>query len=403
MGEENNFAYETQNNGVQNYADDNIDNNATESQEDAGVDISRPMENGEQPTMAVRVNPQTGRREIVYLEDEDNQTLQNQNNDIQYNQDTNNFAQTANAQQQVEAPAIEQPATVQEPSAPLFENLQQQSVQPYQNAGELIQAINNNSVDENRIPMELAFQYAAYKQQNQTASQQQAGELEADDRAEMEQRRYEFFDGVEKMAREAAIKDIGLTEEQIELAEYSDDPEIQEKAKRLPTIMAYHRNNILNQVAQKQAEERQAQQAQQTVYNNIRTSIENIRANEKEFDNINALMGSMYKTMPYEQAVKYASAIKAFNDGTITDAQSLDLKEYYDKARVAYYAKKNGYGTVQRPLPMTESPGNDVARQIMAQNEGMVTKQEIRNASTDYRTRQAVVQRWLANQEAKNR
>lgn len=114
---------------------------------------------GSPSTFAIRVDPRTGRKSIVSIGEEPEE-------------------------QQSQPPVVEQPRVdyttpfnVPPRPQPQQNVVPQQNVAPpqpakYQNAGEVVSAMQNGTLDESRIPVEMAFQYAQYKQ----AQQQQVAE-----------------------------------------------------------------------------------------------------------------------------------------------------------------------------------------------------------------------------------
>ena len=394
-----------------------VDNNSG-GQSSASNDVPLAS-NGQRATVALKTNPLTGRKELVTFEQyKDTTPLQNDSNGVAYNQDgENQQSKVANVTQNnnVEPPkseAVVDKNIVFDPNAqPLFGLPQQQPVsETYKSARELLQAIETNTVDESRIPMELAFQYAAYKNQskgattnipssgesaNAEAVQQQASQS-------TEEARKQFYNRVEEIAHQAALQDSGLTEEQLAVVEYSDDPDIQARAKQYQTAIAFHRQNVINNVQRKQMEQQQAIEQQQAFMQNVRNEIANLQATEKEFNNIDILMGTMYKQMPYDKAVKYATAIQAFANGTLTMAQADDLRTYYKEARTHYYATKNGYGVANKPTPVpkVENSGNGSLQQV-ADGVPKATLADLRNAAGNRKASRAVLQQLLKDRDAR--
>ena len=376
--------------------------------------------NGQRATVALKTNPLTGRKELVTFEQsKDTTPLQNDSNGVAYNQDGENQQEkVANVTQNnnVEPPkseaVVDQNIVFDANAQPLFGLAQQQPVsETYKSARELLQAIETNTVDESRIPMELAFQYAAYKNQNKGVTETTASSANANDNIgaahqsaspSTEEARKQFYNRVEEIAHQAALQDSGLTEEQLAVVEYSDDPDIQARAKQYQTAIAFHRQNVINNVQRKQMEQQQAIEQQQAFMQNVRNEIANLQATEKEFNNIDILMGTMYKQMPYDKAVKYATAIQAFANGTLTMAQADDLRAYYKEARTHYYATKNGYGVVNKPTPVpkVETSGNGSLQQV-ADGVPKATLTDLRNAAGNRKASRAVLQQLLIDRDAR--
>lgn len=382
---------------------------------------------GQRATIAIKTDPLTGRRQLVTFADKQQaDSLQNEPNGVAYNQDgvgqqsqpQNLVAETTDSAQvtpqgdvQQEQPLVDPNIKFDPNGQPLFGTQQEQPVsEPYKTARELLQAIEAGNVDENRIPMELAFQYAAYKAQtkNTAGIPGQGSNAEAAETASQQQQistdeaRRQFYTRVEEIAHQAALQDSGLSEEQLAVVEYSDDPDIQLKFKQYQTAIAFHRQNVINNVQRKQMEQQQAAERQQSFMQNVYTEIEQLRSSEKEFDQIDVLMGSMYKQMPYEKAVRYANAIQAFANRTLTQAQAEDLRAYYKEARTHYYATKNGYGVAAKPspaVPQVEKSGNGSLQQV-ADGKPKVTVTDLRNAAGNRKESRAILRELLIARDA---
>ena len=380
--------------------------------------------NGERATVAIKVDPLTGRRQIVTFDkNKQGDTLQNQGNGVEYNQDgsiqqpENNQDAPMQVNNIVEQPAsaIDANITFDPNGMPLFGNQQQEQPvsEPYKTTRELLQAISDGTVDENRIPMELAFQYAAYKVQVGSRSVNANGNDHTPtniaqpaantQQVSAEEARKQFYNRVEEIAHNAALQDCGLTEEQLAVAEYSDDPDIQAKAKQYNTAIAFHRQNVINNVQRKQMEQQEAAQRQQAFMQSVYNEMQQLRSEEKEFDQIDILMGTMYKQMPYDKAVRYASAIQSLNQGTLTATQADDLRAYYKEARTHYYATKHGYGVVNKPVPSVpkvENSGADTLRQA-ANGTPQVTLADLRNAAGNRKQSREILRQILIQQDAR--
>lgn len=373
---------------------------------------------GEQATVAVKVDPLTGRRQIVtFAKKEHTDTLQNQPNSVAYNQDGSLQQPPADNQTSTQVPNTVEPTASAidtnikfDPNGnPLFGNQQQEQPvsKPYETARELLQAIETGTVDENRIPLELAFPYAAYKAQmgNRLVNAQPQNSAPAHEPISGEEARKLFYNRVEEIAHAAALQDCGLTEEQLAVAEYSDDADIQAKAKQYNTAIAFHRQNVINNVQRKQMEQQEVAQRQQAFMQSVANEINQLRSEEKEFDQIDILMGTMYKQMPYDKAVKYANAIQAYHQGTLTAAQAEDLRAYYKEARTHYYATKNGYGVVNKPapsVPKVEQSGNETLRQA-ANDVPQVTVADLRNVAGNRKASREVLRQILIARDAQRR
>lgn len=333
---------------------------------------------GQKASYGLKVDPQTGRRSVVMFGGEE-ETPQAEPQEQQVPQ------QQAQPQQEVPQPNQQDI---------LFNGTSNENIVPYRDTAELMQAIQSGQVDERRIPMEQAFAYANYKQQlmQQAMQQQQPEQVQP----QQEESRIDFFNKIDELARAAALRDIGLSEEQMATAEYSDDDDIVNRAAQYETSMAWHRNAIMAQVQAEQERAMQQQAQVRQLYGDIDNKVAEYRKTEPAFEQINVMMNNYYTELPYNEAVKYANAIQAYQKGNITQEQAQALQEYYDKTRVAYYAKKNNLGTINNPsprIPKVERPGSST----QDYDDNPVTAEQLRNA-TDYRARRELIGRILQRQ-----
>lgn len=333
---------------------------------------------GQKASYGLKVDPQTGRRSVVMFGGEE-ETPQAEPQEQQVPQ------QQAQPQQEVPQPNQQDI---------LFNGASNENIVPYRDTAELMQAIQSGQVDERRIPMEQAFAYANYKQQlmQQAMQQQQPEQVQP----QQEESRIDFFNKIDELARAAALRDIGLSEEQMATAEYSDDDDIVNRAAQYETSMAWHRNAIMVQVQAEQERAMQQQAQVRQLYGDIDNKVAEYRKTEPAFEQINVMMNNYYTELPYNEAVKYATAIQAYQQGNISVQQAQALQEYYDKTRVAYYAKKNNLGTLNNPsprIPKVERPGSST----QGYDDNPVTAEQLRNA-TDYRARRELIGRILQRQ-----
>lgn len=358
---------------------------------------------GSAKTYAIEVDPRTNRRKVVMLAGKEPEPAQH--NNAAPEQQSEPQAAAPQAEAKPEAPA-QQPAAVQQQQAtPLFANPQQQPQmpEPYKNMAEVMDAIRTNTVDARRIPLEFAGQYAQIR--NAMLTQQNMARNTAEYNAYSQQAvspteaRNEFFMKVEKAARENALKAVGITEEELESADYSDDESLKQKAKQFDTALVWQRNSIVEAVKQQQQQAYARQQAQRQIYADIDNKVAEYRSSEPEFEGINVLMASLYKTMPYDKASKYANAIDAYQRGNITVQQAQALQEYYDESRKVYYAQKNGLSVMPSPspaVPKVETPGTG------AQQPHYTTVADLRKAH-NYKDVRSIVGRMVAERQKKNR
>ena len=355
---------------------------------------------GEPSTFAIRLDPRTGRKSIVSVGAEPDDTPQVEQPRIDYNNQFSNTYRpenvqiqqnvqnsTQNIQQNVQQNVPVQNVALQSN----VQNLNAASQQPakYQNAGEIIAAINNGTLDESRIPVEMAFQYAQYRQAQQQQVAQQAPAPQVDE-AEQIKARQEYFKQVESLAKERALKDLGLTEGDLAVAEYSDDAELQAKASMYNTALSMHRNQIIQGVQAERAKQIEAQQAQQAVINDINRQIQELSQTEPHYNEIAEMMSNHFKQVGnFDDGVRYLLALNAYNSGNMTAQQAKDLREYYDKTRQALYAKLNNIGTAPRRSPYVESP-NGRNSTVDTGNDRATLLKQLRE-STDYREKRRII------------
>lgn len=338
---------------------------------------------------AIEVDPRTQRRKIVSLADKQETPVQQQ--------------PAAEPQEVAEKPAEQQPVAEeppvqnvqpQEPAQPLFPQPQMQTdVEPYKTVAEVVDAIRSNTIDPRRVPIEYAGQVAQLRNAILAQMQQQA--QPAKPVISQEQARNDFYMKVEQAARENALKAVGITEEELESADYTDDAGLKQRVKQFEAALAWQRNSIVEGVRQRQMQAMQQQQAQRQIYIDIDNAVNQYRQTEPEFEGINVLMAGLYKTMPYQQANKYAEAINAYQRGNITPEQAQALQEYYNEARKVYYAQKNGLTVVPAPTPAppkVEQPGTG------AQQPHHTTIADLRNAK-NYKDARSIIGRMVAERQ----
>ena len=363
---------------------------AADAAESSATDTS--VQTAEEPAgkrYAIEVDPRTQRRKIVSLADKQETPVQQQ--------------PAAEPQEVAEKPAEQQPVAEevpaqnvqpQEPAQPLFPQPQMQTnVEPYKTVAEVVDAIHSNTIDPRRVPIEYAGQVAQLRNAILAQMQQQA--QPAKPVISQEQARNDFYMKVEQAARENALKAVGITEEELESADYTDDAGLKQRVKQFEAALAWQRNSIVEGVRQRQMQAMQQQQAQRQIYIDIDNAVNQYRQTEPEFEGINVLMAGLYKTMPYQQANKYAEAINAYQRGNITPEQAQALQEYYNEARKVYYAQKNGLTVVPAPTPAppkVEQPGTG------AQQPHHTTIADLRNAK-NYKDARSIIGRMVAERQ----
>lgn len=262
---------------------------------------------------------------------------------------------------EVEAPEKAEPVEEQAAQA---QQVQQPQVQPqvqqpqFYSPAELSLAIQMGQVDESRIPPEYQPQYLAMKQQNAPEPPPQKSEAEL---------RNEFLDAVNKAAHDKAMKDVGITEDELSMGEFSDNDEIQTKVSRYKAALDVARSQIISGYSEQVRVEQMKAQRENEFKKGVADWIDEQRAAEPNFDEIGFFMQEHYKTMPYEKAAAIAPAIQKAMQGKLDPQSAEVVKNYYEDCRKEFYAKKNGTSTTPSPRsPSVErkGTGQDVVKPI---------------------------------------
>jgi hypothetical protein len=307
-------------------------------------------------------------------------------------------------QPQEQAPAQAEQAQIQE-QIPNATPTSDQAEQAAQNANatpskytldEFSAAIASGNVDGDRVPEEYTQQYAnfkiqqamqAYNEQRQAVEQQKAQVEKQLSPEEQKQAVKDFYARLDAEAKERALKDMELSAEQLEELEFEDE------AGHMAYKAAYdwHRQQLIAEVQQKVAQESAQKQAQQAIYQGIMSFVQEARAKEPNFNAIDQIMQTRYKTLPYEQGRAAEDAINALRAGNITEAQTETLRKYYEDVRREYYAEKNKLSTTPKAAPKppvveTAGTGNQIPK------DNTPDYRALRNA-TSIRDRKA----WLSN------
>lgn len=262
---------------------------------------------------------------------------------------------------EVEGPEKAEPVEeqVQQPQAQEPQVQQPQVQQPqFYSPAELSLAIQMGQVDESRIPPEYQPQYLAMKQQNAPNPPPQKSEAEL---------RNEFLDAVNKAAHDKAMKDVGITEDELSMGEFSDNDEIQTKVSRYKAALDVARSQIISGYSEQVRVEQMKAQQENEFKKGVADWIDEQRTSEPNFDEIGFFMQEHYKTMPYEKAVAIAPAIQKAMQGKLDPQSAEVVKNYYEDCRKEFYAKKNGTSTTPSPRsPSVErkGTGQDVVKPI---------------------------------------
>ena len=233
---------------------------------------------------AIQVDPVTGARALVQLMEEKNEGT----------------PEADEASQQ----------TQESPTAPA----------PY-TANELLAAMTTGMVDESRIPAELRAQYVAIRQQQQiaalTAQQQimQAMPQQKEQQKEQTQQEADVYRRIQEAAEAKAMQDLGITREQLEEMSYSDDPAEQKRAVDYRVAVQMNINAITREIDTYQTELMRQQVETQAFFAAFTPKIQQVQAEEPNFNQIDLMMETYYQELPYNDAIQVAEVLQRFKEG----------------------------------------------------------------------------------------
>ena len=237
---------------------------------------------------------------------------------------------------------------------------------------EFSNAIATGYVDEKRVPQEYQRQYADWKigqaVQAHNAQQRAIAQQEAARRAEIEaqmnpetrqEQMREFLTGLDKEADARAQQDAGLSEEDVENLDLMDDDD--PKLINYKLAKEWHRQDLMAKMQSRYADEQAQRQRQEAVYAGINQFTEEQRAKEPNFDAIDRMLLTRVNDLAYKQAQVVVPVLQALQNGTINEAQTEILRNYYEDTRKLFYMQKNGLGTTPRAVnrpPTVERAGD---------------------------------------------
>ena len=163
------------------------------------------------------------------------------------------------------------------------------------------------------------------------------------------------------------MKDVGITEDELSMGEFSDNDEIQTKVSRYKAALDVARSQIISGYSEQVRVEQMKAQQENEFKKGVADWIDEQRTAEPNFDEIGFFMQEHYKTMPYEKAVAIAPAIQKAMQGKLDPQSAEVVKNYYEDCRKEFYAKKNGTSTTPSPRsPSVErkGTGQDVVKPI---------------------------------------
>ena len=293
--------------------------------EDAAAD--QPIAGG----FAIQVDPVTGARTVVEIKEEEDEGTPPTDGTLQQTQD---------------APA--------EPTA--------------YNANELLAAMTTGMVDESRIPDDLRAPYVAIRQQQQIAAltaqqyaQQQAMQIQQmqvpqQDAQVPTPQQEDLYRRIQNAAEEKALQDLGITREQLSDLSYSESEDGAKKADEFRVAVQMNVSAITREIDAYQMELRQQQAEAQAFMQEFTPKMQQVQASEPNFNQIDVMMETYYRQLPYQEAVQVEAAIERYKNGTCTRADIPVLEGYYNKTRAAFYAKQTGLSSAPTPAPKATPP-----------------------------------------------
>lgn len=222
-------------------------------------------------------------------------------------------------------------------------------------AEELQNAMRAGVVDENRIPVQFrASYYTAMARAQQQAAQQQT---QQQDDGKPNNNAQEFYAEVNRMAEDRAMKEIGITKDELEVAPYTDDEELKNKFSAYNTAVENNKSQILQAVDNIQRQQRAADADTRLAYQTIAAFAAEMRQKDKNFDEIDKYMLERIDSMPHKEAAKIVPVIEKARAGKLSMADLPVFQEMFNQARLEYYSKKNGVPLAPQPAHV-EAPGN---------------------------------------------
>ncbi len=177
----------------------------------------------------------------------------------------------------------------------------------------------------------------------------------------------EYYNNVNKLAQERAMQEVGITQDELDVAEYSDDQELLDKVSAYKAAIESNRTRIMNDVENIRRVHEAERADHANAYQAVVTFANEMRKKEPNFAAIDKLMTSRVAQMPYEKASKIVPLLQKVANGTLTTADLPALQEMYNETRLEFYSKREGVGLApqaQKPsFVETPGTGGDVPRQ----------------------------------------
>ena len=236
------------------------------------------------------------------------------------------------------------------------------------NANELLAAMTTGMVDESRIPDDLRAPYVAIRQQQQIAAltaqqyaQQQAMQIQQmqvpqQDAQVPTPQQEDLYRRIQNAAEEKALRDLGITREQLSDLSYAESEDGAKKADEFRVAVQMNVNAITREIDAYQTELRQQQAETQAFMQEFVPKMHQVQREEPNFNQIDLMMENFYQQLPYQEAVQVAAAVERYKNGMCTRADIPVLESYYNKTRAAFYAKQTGLSSAPTPAPKAAPP-----------------------------------------------
>lgn len=228
-------------------------------------------------------------------------------------------------------------------------------------ANELLAALTTGRVDESRIPEELRANYVAIRQQQQiaalTAQQQMAAaQPQPPQESPPTPQGTDIYRRIQSAAEEKALKDLGLTREQLSELSYAESDEDAKKAEEYRVAVQMNVNAIAREIDAYQMNLAKQRAETEAFAAEFVPKMQQVQASEPNFNQIDVMMETFYQQLPYQEAVQVAELIERYRQGLCTRADIPLIESYYNKTRAAFYAKKTGLSAAPTPAPKATPP-----------------------------------------------
>nr|DAS84534.1 MAG TPA: hypothetical protein [Caudoviricetes sp.] len=229
-------------------------------------------------------------------------------------------------------------------------------------ANELLAALTTGRVDESRIPEELRANYVAIRQQQQIAAltaQQQMAAAQPPPQQDVPpspQHGTDIYRRIQSAAEEKALKDLGITREQLSELSYAESDEDAKKAEEYRVAVQMNVNAIAREIDAYQMNLAKQRAEAEAFAAEFVPKMQQVQASEPNFNQIDVMMETFYQQLPYQEAVQVAELIERYRQGLCTRADIPLIESYYNKTRAAFYAKQTGLSPAPTPAPKATPP-----------------------------------------------